>query len=211
MKRKIFIYIDAVLALILIIGIVLWVILKAEAIKLEQQVAAEENQLTIAEYEKTNSTINVSTPDEIKRIKAEIDQSERETDESLESIKAFVSEYIDIVYNTEGNFKTNKDKIIAAAESYVTKGFKEYLFDKIFYISEYNNLYMLNKTKRIDNFCTPDDVYITVQKDENDMNMYYALSALHCEDKTVYRDIVVTEVDGKLLISSDSPVNPFRM
>ena len=116
MKRKIFIYIDAVLALILIIGIVLWVILKAEAIKLEQQVAAEENQLTIAEYEKTNSTINVSTPDEIKRIKAEIDQSERETDESLESIKAFVSEYIDIVYNTEGNFKTNKDKIEKAEE-----------------------------------------------------------------------------------------------
>lgn len=203
MKKKMIIAIDVLVALGIIVCVVFWAVIKSNAEKCKKDISNLNQEIIQLNESQKEKADRISTPDEIIRLKTEINNTINEQDDKQAEIKQLVFNYIDCVYNTEGDFLKNKNTILNNASQYVTEGFKKYTLEKMFTVTKYSNFDLISKTKRLPNLCTSNDIFISVQKDENGKNMYYAFCILRFEYNTQYRNIVVDDINGKFQISAD--------
>lgn len=140
MKNKIFIAIDILLGIALIVCIVFFTNTKKEQSELDKKLSTAESAYKAkeAEYQLKTAPNEISTPDEIAIMKRELNDLSKEKDGGVESFKQMFFNYIDTLYNTEGNFQSNKSKIIESLKNIVSPAMMENKIEPMFSIGSGN-------------------------------------------------------------------------
>ena len=173
--------------------------LKQELKELQTRIAAVEN-----EFKEKTAPNGVSTPDEIAAMERELNENKNATQTARKNTEQTILQYIDILYNTEGDFFNNKDKILKALEGYVAPSFMQTNLPKMFENNRYANPQLVNKKSKISNLCTEDDIYLTVEEYYDGSDTFIAVCELHFEDNIQYHTITAADYGGKILINSDT-------
>lgn len=203
MKNKIFIAIDILLGIALIVCIVFFTNAKKEQSELDKKLSTAESAYKAkeAEYQLKTAPNEISTPDEIAIMKRELNDLSKEKDGGVESFKQMFFNYIDTLYNTDGNFQSNKSKIIESLKNIVSPAMMENKIEPMFSIGSGNGT--KTEKKKISNFCNLNDIYINKTQAEDGSLLYTAVCRLHYDGFTETRLLSAANIGDNVVITDD--------
>lgn len=206
LKEKIIIAIDVLIVAAVIISIVFFTIVHNESKELNAELSTQKALVLQAQGEYTEKTKpnSISTPDQIDILKRELAEAGKVDDEGHEEIKQIILNYVNILYNSEGNFKANKDKITSALKKFVAPAFMESRIESMFSIGGGNGYGNMAQKKVIADFCTDTDIYLTIEEYSDGSDIYTAICALHYENLTQYHKITAANYSGNVMVNSDT-------
>lgn len=142
----------------------------------------------------------VSTVDEadIKKLEMELQKYKSANNDTEKKIKEVASKYINIRYNTG----KSADKILKEVKPYVSNSYINQI--EISLNKSAGNFMQTNKI--VDNYCTPDDIYITSDTYDDGSKLYMTACICKVSDEYIrYHQISFTQYeDGTYLINNDN-------
>ena len=205
MKKKVIIVLDVLLVFAIVVFIVLLTISNNIQSGLNTELQSVKGAVSAAnaDYLEKTKPNNISTPDEIKALKREIEENKQSTDKGQKEIKKVFFDYINTLYNSKDSLNGNKEKVIAALKPYIAPSLIESKIDKMFQIGSGNGQKQKANRSVKSDFCTLNDIYMTTEEYDDGSNLYIAVCEFHFSGLSQYHIITAANYNNKVLINSD--------
>lgn len=205
MKNKILVAANVIMFAAAIAVLIFFVKLDVE--RDENKSSLQSLQQTISDSEANDDVSkHTSTADEIEALQLELSGYNNMNTDAETEIKQTAINYLNERYNYEGSFTKNKDKILKKLEEYVADGYLEQV-ERSMSVGTGNHGAKENK-KKVDNFCTLDDIYYTYDSYDDGSDLYMMICKCHIsDDYTMYREISIGEYDGVYKVNYDVAIN----